>query len=320
MYSEGIDIHATTFTYGADGLRRSMKVGNNPAVHYLLNGQSVAQEGHLDGSSVFTPDVTYFSGIRGPECRYDHSSEKTIWYIYDGLGSVVGELEADGIAPSGDYAYAEVTATRKFDVYGLPRAGGTGTSATNHGFVGSLGHASEADTGGLIYMRARYYDPALGRFISEDPAGDGVNWFVYCRNNPVNFFDADGRLSLGNLSLGFAIGETLLGMGFNVALQYAFKGQVCVWEVALAGAVSAVGAGYGHHLRYLHYARTTVGRRAWVDAGGSFSSYFQKFLGIGTGTSKETMTLWPIKRALTSAAGARAFSFAYNSYIASYLE
>jgi len=43
-------------------------------------------------------------------------------------------------------------------------------------------------------MRARYYDPALGRFISEDPARDGVNWFVYCRNNPVNLVDVDGQM------------------------------------------------------------------------------------------------------------------------------
>ena len=29
---------------------------------------------------------------------------------------------------------------------------------------------------GTIYLRARYYDPVIGRFLSEDPAGDGLNW------------------------------------------------------------------------------------------------------------------------------------------------
>mgnify|MGYP002510913681 FL=1 len=33
---------------------------------------------------------------------------------------------------------------------------------------------------GLIYLRARYYDPELGRFLTEDPVKDGLNWYVYC--------------------------------------------------------------------------------------------------------------------------------------------
>ena len=56
----------------------------------------------------------------------------------------------------------------------------------------SLGHTSESDTG-LIYMRARYYDPVVGRFVSEDPARDGANWFAYCADNPVNRVDPTGE-------------------------------------------------------------------------------------------------------------------------------
>ncbi len=54
---------------------------------------------------------------------------------------------------------------------------------------------------GLIYLRNRYYDPEVGAFISEDPIQDGMNWYVYCSNNPVNFvdplglFDYDTQLS-----------------------------------------------------------------------------------------------------------------------------
>jgi RHS repeat-associated protein len=58
---------------------------------------------------------------------------------------------------------------------------------TKHKFCGTLGHTSFDS--GLIYMRARYMDPALGRFISEDPACSGNNWYAYCGNNPVNFID-----------------------------------------------------------------------------------------------------------------------------------
>ena len=45
---------------------------------------------------------------------------------------------------------------------------------------------------GLIYLRNRYYDPSIGRFISEDPIKDGSNWYIYCNNNPINFIDALG--------------------------------------------------------------------------------------------------------------------------------
>ena len=48
------------------------------------------------------------------------------------------------------------------------------------------------DETGLIYLRNRYYDPAIGRFITEDPAKDGLNWYAYCGNNPINFTDSWG--------------------------------------------------------------------------------------------------------------------------------
>jgi RHS repeat-associated protein len=102
-------------------------------------------------------------------------------YLCDGLGSVLGE-----VGPLGN-----LTASRKYDVYGLVRAGDNGTS--RHKFVGSLGHTSEDETG-LIYMRARWMDPSLGRFVSEDPARDGSNWLECSRGNPVNAVDPDGRV------------------------------------------------------------------------------------------------------------------------------
>ena len=46
---------------------------------------------------------------------------------------------------------------------------------------------------GFIYLRARYYDPTLGRFISEDPICDGINWYSYCAGDPVNFVDPWGE-------------------------------------------------------------------------------------------------------------------------------
>ena len=48
------------------------------------------------------------------------------------------------------------------------------------------------DETGFIYLRNRYYDPAIGRFITEDPAKDGLNWYAYCGNNPIHYVDPWG--------------------------------------------------------------------------------------------------------------------------------
>lgn len=43
------------------------------------------------------------------------------------------------------------------------------------------------------YLRNRYYDPSTGRFITEDPAKDGANWYTYCGSNPINRIDPSGN-------------------------------------------------------------------------------------------------------------------------------
>ncbi|HEV2826447.1 MAG TPA: RHS repeat-associated core domain-containing protein [Pyrinomonadaceae bacterium] len=66
----------------------------------------------------------------------------------------------------------------------------SGTSLTRYGYTG---RERDPDTG-LLYYRARFYDPQLGRFISEDPArfSGGRNWYAYVSNNPVNSTDPSG--------------------------------------------------------------------------------------------------------------------------------
>ena len=187
----------TTHTYGSDGLRRRTVKGAD-TTDYILDGDSVIrtlQNGVLD--------KTYFHGLRGPEYERTGAGNPT-WYVYDGLGSVVGLLDVNG----------SLVSTRKYDVYGSVR-GGTGISGSKHKFVGSLGHPSEDDAG-LIYMRARWMDPTTGTFASEDPARDGENWFGYADCRPVQHIDPDGRMSLseeGEASAGGAELDATSGGG-----------------------------------------------------------------------------------------------------------
>ena len=57
----------------------------------------------------------------------------------------------------------------------------------------------ENDGSGLYYYRARYYDPVLKGFLSEDPIGlrGGLNTYSYVRGNPTNFIDPYGESALG---------------------------------------------------------------------------------------------------------------------------
>jgi RHS repeat-associated protein len=176
----------STFKYGADGLRRQSTV-NSLVDNYAYDGQSMVRE--MNASLV--SQATYLTGLRGPEYRRNdtqtesdgqgHTFGLTRWYVYDGLGSVVGEVDPLG----------NLTCADEYDVYGAVR-GRSGTATTAHGFVGALGHLSDASTG-LIYMRARYYDPSTGRFASEDSGKNGDNWFVYCSGDPVNESDITGK-------------------------------------------------------------------------------------------------------------------------------
>jgi len=183
----------STYTYGADGLRRS-STASGITTYYVYDGQTMIREMKKSAQTgALFSTATYFQGPRGSEYRRDDTQTELDsqgrqvsvcrWYVYDGLGSVVGEVD-----PSGS-----LTSSPKYDVYGAVRAN-SGAASTRQGFVGGLGHVSDSETG-LVYMRARYYDPSNGRFVSQDSAKSGTNWFVYCINNPVNFVDESGDSS-----------------------------------------------------------------------------------------------------------------------------
>ena len=73
----------------------------------------------------------------------------------------------------------KVVASADYGAYGAVRR--TSGSMPAYGYVGMYGVERDAATG-LLFMRARYYSPMIGRFISRDPiglSGGDVNWYRY---------------------------------------------------------------------------------------------------------------------------------------------
>jgi RHS repeat-associated protein len=119
------------------------------------------------------------SGVDEPLARQNTQSGLVTYYHADGLGSIVATTDATGT----------VTSTRQYDAWGNPEVGG---DQSGYAFTG---REWDAETG-LYYYRARYYDPKLGIFISEDPiglaAGD-TNVYAYVGGDPINMVDPTGH-------------------------------------------------------------------------------------------------------------------------------
>jgi RHS repeat-associated protein len=104
-----------------------------------------------------------------------------------------------------------VVGTFTYDAYGKPTAS-TGVVSTPFGFAGQY---TDAETG-FVYLRARYYDPATGQFISRDPlTGTTGQPYSYADNNPLNATDPLGLFCL----IGENPNGSCRGSGVAAALQ-----------------------------------------------------------------------------------------------------
>jgi RHS repeat-associated protein len=99
----------------------------------------------------------------------------TFYYLHDGLGSTIALVDSSG----------NVVQSYEYDAFGAVRSQ-SGNQPTEYQFAGQ-----DTDPSGLQYLRARYYDPATGRFLSRDPKG-GLNGYAYAGNDPVDNADPSG--------------------------------------------------------------------------------------------------------------------------------
>lgn len=159
------------YTYGPNGRRLSKATGAS-RTEFIYDGLNILAE-YSDGWDGQTARYTH-GGLDVPTIR--EVGAKASYYHADGLGSVVA-VQGGGAA----------IRTAHYDAWGNVD-GGTG-GIDRYGFTGR-----EPDQTGLIYFRARYYDPQVGRFTQRDPLGfiDGVNQYVYAVNSPLNYVDPMG--------------------------------------------------------------------------------------------------------------------------------
>lgn len=149
-----------SYAYNAQGLRVSKSVGN-ATTNFLLVGGNVWSDG----------TTNYTRGI-------ELISNGTQLYLYNVRGDVIQLLGFDG----------DVDKTYDYDAYGNEYARDLGDSNPFR----YCGEYYDTETG-FIYLRARYYDPMVGRFTSVDPIKSGLNWYSYCDNNPVTRIDPTGE-------------------------------------------------------------------------------------------------------------------------------
>jgi len=107
------------------------------------------------------------------------------YFLYDGLGSTTGLTNASGT----------VTDTYSYDVFGAMKTH-TGASSNPYRFTGELNDSTVARS--PYYLRARYYDPVIGRFLSRDPwpanpmNPQSLGRYAYVLNNPLRYVDPFG--------------------------------------------------------------------------------------------------------------------------------
>ena len=140
----------------------------------------------------------------------------------------------------------------------------SGTTPNPYRFGGAWGYITDTPGSGLLQLGARFYWPEVGRFIQQDPVGEGMNWYLYGYDNPLVWVDPYGFGTLDDLRDWYIGGmggisdltdEVLLGgatqhFGCTAGAWDAGKattgqliGAAARWGIGVAGTASAAGEG-----------------------------------------------------------------------------
>jgi RHS repeat-associated protein len=174
---------ATIATFAYDGFgRRTRKTAGGTTTQYIWDGDQLRAE--ANGADTTTQRYSYYPGI---DQLHAVTKNGVTYYasIEPSTGDVIGLINGSTNA---------VVATYNYTPWGEIESSSQTVSGLNS--LRWKGLLYDLETG-LYYMRARYYDPQVRRFISEDPIGlaGGINTYAFGGGDPVNRIDPSGTCS-----------------------------------------------------------------------------------------------------------------------------
>jgi RHS repeat-associated protein len=192
---------AATYTYDGNGYRVGKAVGSTTTT-YAWDRLGAGGLGTVVGDG----QAEYVFGPAGLQQRTVGAASQ--YAGGDGLGSVRLVTDASGNAAG----------AATYEPWGAPRGG-----SASLGSFGYTGEQQDAETG-FVYLRARNYDPASGRFVQQDSyAGapgnpQGQNRFAYASGNPVRMVDPSGHETIGEGGNSNNARMECIALGVNPAL------------------------------------------------------------------------------------------------------
>ena len=216
-----------TFEYDASGKRT--KKNNTP---YVYVGDQLYKEGSM----------RYFYGSDGVAGFLAGGTK--YYYQKNAQGDVIAIITCDG---SGNNS---VVATYVYDAFGNHKVyDANGNENFDEYFIGNINpiryrsYYYDIETG-LYYLKARYYDPKIGRFISPDstkyldPETLGcLNLYAYCNNNPVMYSDPSGNFFITAMIIGAIIGASI-GFGATAYADYLDDGKIFNGSISVGDYIS----------------------------------------------------------------------------------
>ena len=159
--------------YDGEGLRYETEE-DDKIIRFLFDRGEMAQE-NREGE-----ETCYVRG-RSPIVLNRGGKDRN-YFIQDEMGSTLFLLDQDH----------EIRKSYRYDAFGNILEE-TGDIPNRLMYTGQMYDGAAVQ----YYLRARFYNPAIGRFMQEDTyRGDGLNLYAYCANNPVMYFDPSGYMEL----------------------------------------------------------------------------------------------------------------------------